>query len=168
MDIKARLARVHFATLKPDLSQLSESEKVALTHCVNASNIMTFAYLEQAFAGNKKLYRELRARSDDEGGYLFQYFMLHGCPWDEFHHKEPFIAGIGPKPKFGSFYPEGMTEMEWNTHLEAHPEDREQFESNYTVIKRRENTLRAVSYADAYADYVADAAWELRAAAALL
>lgn len=168
MDIRDRLAKVSFHHVKPDLCSLYENEKQALAHCVNASNIMTFIYLEQAFAGNKQLYRELKARSDDEGKNLFQYFMIHGCPWDGFHHEEPFIPGIGPKPKFGSFYPKDMTESEWNAWLAAHPDDREQFESNYTTIKRFDNGLIAVRYAHAYGVELSDAQCELRSAAALL
>ena len=104
MNIQERLAKVSFFPVKSDFSSLDENQRRALAHCVNASNIMTFIYLEQAFSGNKKLYRELHARSDGEGKNLFKYFLIQGSPWDGCNHDEPFIPGVG-ETKIWFFYP---------------------------------------------------------------
>ena len=168
MTIQDRLAKVRFFDVKPDLSSLDAYQRQALTHCVNASRIMTDIYLEQVYADNKRIYRELQKRSDTEGKDLLHYFLIHGSPWDAYDHDRPFISGVGEKPKFGSFYPSDLTRKEWDAWLNAHPEDRERFESNYTVIRRQNGGLFARSYSDEYADRLSEAANLLRQAAVLL
>src|SRR3972149_11059299 len=104
MDIKQRLSRVRFFDVKQDFSSLSEDERKALRYSVGASDIMTDIYLEQAFRDNKKIYEGLKNREDPEGKDLLKYFLIQGNPWDGYNGDEPFIQGVGKKPKFGSFY----------------------------------------------------------------
>lgn len=168
MTIQNSLAKVSFFDVKPDFSTLGPTQKQALAHCVEASNVMTDIYLDQMYAGNRKILAELRRRSDAEGQDALRYFLIHGSPWDAYDHNRPFISGVGKKPEFGSFYPPDLTKGEWESWLATHPEDRERFESNYTVIRRRSGSLVAVSYAEEYVDQLTDAANHLRKAAALL
>lgn len=168
MNIQERLAKVRFFRVTPDLSVLSEQERQALAHCVQAARIMTDIYLNQVAHGNLEVLDTLKKRSDQEGIDLLRYFNIHGTPWDAYDHDKPFVSGVGVKPKFGSFYPKDLTKEEWEAWLSAHPEDREAFESNYTVIKREKNGLVAVPYSMEYADELADAANHLRQAASYL
>ncbi|OGN03750.1 MAG: hypothetical protein A2655_04345 [Candidatus Yanofskybacteria bacterium RIFCSPHIGHO2_01_FULL_43_42] len=168
MTIQDRLARVRFFGVKPDLSSLGMDQRQALAHCVNASRIMTDIYLEQRCADNKRIYRELRERSDAEGKDLLRYFLIHGSPWDAYDHNHPFILGVGKKPKFGSFYPADLTRSEWDAWLNAHPEDCARFESNFTVVRRQSDGLVARPYSEEYADQLSEAANLLRQAATLL
>src|SRR3972149_2514980 len=101
MSIRERLARVSFFYVKPDFSSLDIGQKAAISHCINASDIITDIYLDQAFSGNKRIYSELQKRSDSEGKDLLRYFLIQGSPWDGYKHNEPFIPGVGEKPKFG-------------------------------------------------------------------
>ncbi len=168
MDIKERLARVSTFDVKPDFSSLSLEERRAISECVQASNTMTDIYIDQVSSRNRGIYETLQRRSDSEGKDLFSYFMIHGSPWDGYNHDEPFVPGIGEKPKFGSFYPDGLTKEEWNVWLSKHSEDHEQFESNYTVIRRRENGLIAIPYSEEYRDRLNEAARSLERAASHL
>src|SRR3989338_2287735 len=168
MTIQERLARVRFFNIKPDFSSLDSNQKQALAHCVSASQIMTDIYLEQVYAGNHIIYRELQNRNDVEGKDLLRYFLIHGSPWDAYNHDEPFVPGIGKKPKFGSFYPPDLTRVEWDAWLNTYPEDHERFESPYTVIQRHNDGLVAVAYSEKYTDQLSEAANCLRQAAALL
>ena len=165
MDIKERLGRVHFFNVKPDFSSLDIGQKVAISHCIKASNIITDIYLGQTYSGNAKIYEELQRRSDSEGKDLLRYFLIQGSPWDAYNHNKPFIPGVGEKPKFGSFYPKDLTEKEWNEWLNSHPQDREQFESNYTVIKREGDGLVTVPYSEEYKEKLEGAAIHLERAA---
>ena len=168
MTIRDRLEKIRFFNIKPDFSSLKTDEKVALTHCVQAAQIITDIYLKQVCSADPRIYRELQRRSDTEGKDLLRYFLIHGSPWDEYNHDKPFIAGVGKKPKFGSFYPPNFTEKEWNGWLNTHPEDRERFENNYTVIKRRKNGLVAMPYSEQYKDQLTDASHQLLIASANL
>ncbi|MDP2598786.1 MAG: hypothetical protein Q8P49_03075 [Candidatus Liptonbacteria bacterium] len=165
MNIKERLAKISFLPVRPDLSGLKDNERRALAHCVRASTIVTDIYLRQVFADNPLIYKELLKRGDEEGVDLARYFKVHGSPWDSFDNETPFISGIGEREKFGSFYPNGFTKEEYNAWLTSHPEDRPLFESPYTVIERRGDSLVAIPYSEAYASFLNEAAEELRAAA---
>ncbi|MBI2035934.1 MAG: hypothetical protein HYT12_04645 [Candidatus Liptonbacteria bacterium] len=168
MNIQERLARVSFFKVTPDLSVLKENERQALKHCVQAARITTDIYLDQVAHGNLEVLNALKKRSDQEGIDLLHYFNIHGTPWDAYDHDKPFVPGVGAKPEFGSFYPRDLTKEEWESWLSAHPEDREAFESNYTVIKRRKNGLVAVPYSEEYANQLTDAANHLHRAASHL
>ena len=168
MTIQERLAKIRFFKVTPDLSGLKKSEQEALAHCVQAARITTDIYLEQVAHGNTEIYESLKRRSDQEGIDLLRYFNLHGTPWDAYDHDKPFVPGVGEKPKFGSFYPADLTKEEWDAWLAAHPEDREQFESNYTAIKRRGGRLIAVPYSEEYSVQLVEAAKQLKAAASRL
>ena len=162
------MAKIRYFKITPDLSSLTENERRALSHCVRATRLMTDIYLEQAAYGNPEIYRELQRRSDKEGIDLLKYFKIHGSPWDSYNNNEPFVPGVGAKPQFGSFYPSDLTKKEWEAWLNAHPGDRDSFESAFTVIRRDNNSLKAVPYGEEYRDRLTEAAGELKSAAALL
>lgn len=168
MNVQERLAKIRFFKVTPDLSSLNENERQALSHCVKAARIMTDIYLEQVAHGNLEMYRALQARSDKEGIDLFRYFNIHGSPWDEYDHNRPFVPGVGEKPKFGSFYPADLTKEEWEARFNAHPENRDAFESNYTVIKRWGENIMAIPYSQEYIGKLTFAAYHLRLAASCL
>lgn len=168
MTIRDRLAKVSFFDVKPDFSSLDANQRRALAHCIDASRIITNIYLDQVYVDNQRIYSELQKRSDVEGKDLLRYFLIHGSPWDAYDHDKPFISGVNEKPKFGSFYPSDLTREEWGAWLKSRPEDRERFESNHTVIKRRNNGLVAVSYSEEYLDRLSEVANHLRQAASLL
>lgn len=169
MDIKRSLAKIVFFDVSPDLSGLTEDERAALHHCVRAAGIMSDIYLLQMDPENLQRRAELAARTDEEGKDLLKYFDVNGGPWDGFNNDEPFISGVGAKPKAGAFYPADMTEKEWNEWLAAHPGDRAKFESPYTIIKRGANGgLVAIPYSEEYKASLTEASRELAAAAALL
>jgi len=168
LTIRERLAKVSFFEVKPDCSSLSPKEKLAAIRCAEAALIMTRLYLKQVWAGNPQILDELKEREDKEGKDLLRYFLIHGSPWDGYHDDETFIPGLCDKPKWGSFYPHDITEDAWNKWLLLHPQDRKEFESNYTVIKRSARKLIAVPYSETYIEHLNEAAGHLRGAASLL
>src|SRR2546425_9041 len=152
MDMSKRLEKLVFVEVVPDLSSLSATERKALTHCIEAADLMTSIYLRQISLDNPRWYEELKAREDTEGRNLFRHFEINGGPWDLFDDDQPFLPGIGPKPKGIALYPPDLTEKEWHDWLEEHPDDREQFESNRTLIVRNGNSLAAIPYSIVYRD----------------
>ncbi|MDO8676711.1 MAG: hypothetical protein Q7K16_03640 [Candidatus Azambacteria bacterium] len=164
MTIQERLAKIRFFKVSPDLSALKLNELVALSCCIKAAQITTDIYLEQAAHGNLEMYKALQARSDEEGVDLLRYFNIHGSSWDEYDGNKPFIPGVGERPKFGSFYPIDFTKEEYDSWLLANPQDREEFESHYTVIKRKNGGLVAVPYSEEYVTQLSEVADELQIA----
>lgn len=152
LTIQDRLNRVHFFDHVVRLRDLplSNTEVLALSCFIKAADLMTDIFLTQVSSDNERLAVKLRNRSDTEGQMLYQYFMVHGSPWDSFDHNEPFVPNVGPRPAIGPFYPSDLTEDEWKAWLEANPQDREVFESPYTVIKRNGGQLLADPYQNHY------------------
>ncbi|MFZ2125049.1 MAG: hypothetical protein WA087_00635 [Candidatus Saccharimonadales bacterium] len=166
--IKDRLNKIKYIDIKADLSSLTADQKTALSYVVKAAKLMDGLYLHQACVENEKIINNLQDKNDEESKDLLQYFMTQGTPWDSYQHNQSFIPEIGKKPLFGSFYPEGLTKDEWSKWLDNNPADRPQFESNYTVIKRDGDELRAVPYSMEYSVELKQVAKYLRQAAGYL
>jgi len=133
---------------------------------VAAARYMDEIFLRQVYADNVRL-RDRLARSKASRPILYDYFLVNFGPFDRLSHDEPFVRGVGAKPAGANFYPEDMTKEEFSIWLERNPVDREAFESNFTVIRRREGRLVAVPYSEEYRDYLVPAAKKLRRAAGL-
>jgi hypothetical protein len=169
MNIKESLGKIIFFDVAQDLSVLTDNEREALRHCVRAAEILTDVYLLQMDPQSLDRRAALAARTDEEGKDILKYFNVNGGPWDGFNNDEPFIPGVGAKPKAAAFYPADMTEKEWDAWLAAHPGDREKFESPVTIIKRSaDGGLIAVPYSKEYEKFLKEASGELSTAAALL
>ena len=135
---------------------LSRAEREMIPLLIEAAEHMDAVFWKQAWGDRD----ELLARIDDPA--MRRFAVVNYGPWDRLEGNAPFVDGVGPKPDGARFYPEDMTKEEFAAHLEAHPADREAFESLYTVIRRGDDGgLRAVPYSQAFAQ-------ETEAAAALL
>ena len=148
--------------LDADLSHLSAKERLMLPLLVEAGEAMDAIFWKQAYGSRE----ELLASVDDPA--LRRFCEINYGPWDRLDGNAAFLSGVGEKPKGANFYPADMTRSEFEEHLAAHPDDKERFESLYTLVERTENgALAAVPYHEAYADELTRAAEKLRAAAKL-
>ncbi|MEK7649141.1 MAG: hypothetical protein AAB400_04505 [Patescibacteria group bacterium] len=161
LSIHDRLSRVHFFDHVVDLSKtpLSNIEILALGCCIKAAERMTELYVSQTGKKSSDLFfKYMNEQRNPEGRAIFRYLQVHGSPWDSFDHDEPFVPGIGRRPAKGPFYPTGLTQDEWDAWLQAHPDDKEAFESPYTVIERGRDGLVAVPYHNHYSPLLTEAA----------
>lgn len=141
---------------------LDENEQTALRHLYDAAVVMDELFLRQVDEGNPALRERIHASGDE---VLERFFKINFGPWDRLADDEPVI-GSRPKPAGAAYYPEDMTKEEFEAHLAAHPEDREAFESTFTVIRRDEDGgLVAVPYSEYYAALLSKATASLEAAA---
>ncbi len=144
----AKFAEVNMTT---DLSHLPSGEVQAIKLLVSASRIIDELYLVQVSEDNPKLAQAL-AESREPGSHEYlQYFQIMFGPWDRRDHNKPFVNETA-KPPGAHFYPSDMEPPEFEAWLESHPEDREAFESNFTVIRREDNGLVAIPYSVYYQD----------------
>ncbi|MFQ5502817.1 MAG: Zn-dependent hydrolase, partial [Phycisphaerae bacterium] len=87
-------------------------------------------------------------------------------PWDRLKGNEPFVRGVGPKPRGARFYPPDMTKAEFAEHLKQHPEQTAAFNSQYTMILRdHDGHLAATPYRVYFVDQTRAAAVKLKLAA---
>ena len=134
-------------TLTCDISQLSENEKEMLPLLFEAGNIMDQLFWKENY-GDKD---ELMARISDPD--VRKFACITYGPWDGLNDNKPFVEGFGEKPAGAQFYPQDMTEEEWEAF------DDPDKNSQYTMIVRDENgNLKCVWYHDYYAEQIKKAA----------
>ncbi|NCO69559.1 MAG: peptidase, partial [Acidobacteria bacterium] len=164
-DIEARRAQFVSIRVPVTTGHLSAGDQQALQHLVKAARVIDQIFSRQAWAGNAELAPRVEVLDTPGAVATRAYFRIMAGPWDRVKELAPFI-GTAPHPPGAGFYPEDMTKAEFDAHLAAHPADRAAFTSSLTVIRRQEGKLVAVPYSVEYKDLLAQAATELRAAAA--
>ena len=164
-DIEARRAQFVPETVAAEIDHLSEGDREALGHLIVAAQAVAEIFTLQAWTGNPEFASEVATLTGPGATAAQAYYRIMVGPWDRLDHHRPFIGNRAHPPGAG-YYPEDMTEAEFNAWLEAHPDDRDAFTSLYTVIRRDGDRLVAVPYSEAFADQLGRAAEAMRAAAA--
>lgn len=163
-DISERLGVYAEVDMEVPWDLLDERDRSTLNELYLAAMVMDELFMGQVSAENAELGDKVRA-TGDEG--LITLFELNFGPWDRVHDNEPFI-GSGAKPAGADFYPADMTKQEFEAYIKEHPEDKEAFESEFTVIRRTSGGgLEAVPYSTAHAELLGKAAEHLENAADL-
>lgn len=148
-DVTAQLSRVGVMTLDEDLSFLSPRDRLAVDLIVAASKEIHTLYLSQQSPLGPKLYQELLSFDGGPNQPYLDLFRYHWNTWGEDY--VPFINTSMLRAPGLEFYPKDMTEDEFTTWIENHPEDQAAFESDVTVIQRdRSGGLVAVPYSKFY------------------
>jgi len=164
-DIETRRQQLVPTTLTAALDHLSAGDRTALEHLVAAARVMDDIFLLQAWAGNPEFAPKVAAFTGPGAVAARDYYRIMFGPWDRLADNQPFLGSM-PRPPGAGYYPEDMTREEFETHLAAHPEDREAFTATTTVMRREHGRLVAVPYSREYGELLERAAAELRAAAA--
>ena len=171
-DIQERLAKLPETVIDYDRTLLNPEEQKVVARLIEASRYIDEIFWRQVSEENPELRKKLADRAEKSGHHRLGllYFDLMKGRWDRLLNDEPFISPMlpaGAKPSGAGFYPPDMTREEFEGWIGIHPEDREKFQSLYTVIRREEGRLTAVPYSELYRDPLAAAAGKLREAAAL-
>ena len=123
-DPKALLDKYAEYTLTTDISHLSENEKEMLPLLFEAADIMEELFWREN-CGDKQTFLARIANPDAK-----KFASITYGPWDGLNNNEPFFQGVGAKPAGAQFYPEDMTEEEWNAFDDPNKS------SQYTMIVR--------------------------------
>jgi len=143
---------------------LDEREEETLRELYLAAKVMDEIFLRQVWNGNVALREKVLATGNED---LITFFELNFGPWDRIGDNAPFI-GQSEKPLGADFYPADMTKEEFEAWIAAHPEVKEAFESEFTVIRRTDaGGLEAVPYSVEYGALLDEAAAHLERAADL-
>ena len=136
----------------PDLSGITDNGKEVLNLYRFAADQADAIYWEQSF-GPKSTFDYLQDPAEKA------FVDVNYGPWNRIDD-QPFLEGYGPKPEGARFYPEDMTDAEFQAL--ANPDKY----SPYTLIQRAgDGSLKVVWYHDAYQAQVKKMADILRAAA---
>jgi len=168
-DIVARRAQFVPEELTADVAHLSDGDREALRHLVNAAQAVDGIFKMQAWAENPAFAPQVAALDPSLGEDTVRaaqaYYRIMYGPWDRLLHFEPFLGDIA-HPEGAGFYPEDMSREEFEAWIDANPADREAFMSLHTIIRRDDENLVSIPYSQAYRDLLEVAATELLEASA--
>lgn len=143
-------------TLTTDMDLLTDNEKEVLKLLIEAAGYMDDIFWKQAYGNKGELL------SKDLPQDILRHALVNYGPWDRLKGDQPFISGVGEKPKGAGFYPIDMTEEEFEAFSD------ESKTSLYTKIERNVNgELTAIPYSQAYRAEMTAAADLLKGAADL-
>lgn len=152
-----KVAQYASVRLTADLSTLSDADRSVVRHLIQAVEPMDSVFWKQAWGDRAALL----PRAGDDAD-LRRYLEINYGPWDRLAGDEPFLDGVGPKPAGARFYPEDMTDAEFEAAAGADPALR----SLYTMVTRGDGgALVAAPYHQVFAAEHETAAAHLRAAA---
>ncbi|MDP4176301.1 MAG: peptidase [Bacteroidota bacterium] len=147
-----------------DSSTLSEREKTVINKLYEASKVMDEIFLDQCYSKNLELKKDLEKAKGEEAKLTLDYFNINMGPFDRLDHNKPFI-GDKPKPLGANFYPEDVTKEKFQQWIQSHPEDKEKFTSEFTVIRKENGKLVAIPFSEYYIKPLAKASKLLKEAA---
>lgn len=151
--VSRELAKLAPVELHCDLSQLPSSEYQTLIRLIEAARIIDQLFLLQVNPDNPKIEAELSHMYGTPDSVYYQLFRIMFGPWNRLDANRPFYTKSA-KPLGAGFYPPDMSKEEFQNWLTAHPEDKTAFESNFTVIQRKDGKLVALPYHVAYAEHI--------------
>ncbi len=147
--LKAKIAQFAPTKITYDHSLLNERQKEVVKRLYKASMLIDSIFLEQVYAKNFEIKKQLEKSTDPLDKLRLEYFNIMFGPFDRLDHNKPFIDDY-KKPLGANFYPEDMTKEEFENWIKAHPGERDLFTSEFTVIRRKNGNLVAVPYSEEY------------------
>ncbi|HOU52580.1 MAG TPA: peptidase [Myxococcota bacterium] len=163
-ELARRRAQFADVDITVDRGTIPPEDLEVLRPLLKAAAVMDRIFWKQASHDGMEVLQDLRKRTDPLGRLLAEYVEIHRGRFDRLEDHAPFY-GTGKKPRGATFYPEDLTVEEFEAWIAAHPEDREDFLSPFTVIRRDGDRLKAIPYSEFYREDLEEAArWLLEAA----
>ncbi|MFC2129795.1 hypothetical protein ACFLSQ_00015 [Bacteroidota bacterium] len=134
-----------------DISHLTDNQKKVIQLLIEAGHIADEIFWKQTSPCAIPTRDSLLNLGTPEAEQALEFMMINYGPYDRIDESKRYI-GDGPlkRPDGGSFYPLDMTKEEYEQFIENNPKEKDAFESQYTVIVREEEKLKAVPYHIAY------------------
>jgi tetratricopeptide (TPR) repeat protein len=165
-DLDARLAR--FKPIKMPFHDEGLSPKeIQLVHkLVDAANCVEQIYWRQSDPEGLKLYLSLQASTKPEDVKLRHFLKINGSRYDLVDEMKPFV-GTDPAPPGRALYPAGLTREDIEKYVQQHPDQKKAVYGEFTVVRKKGDSLVAIPYHVEFADFLKLAATALREAADL-
>lgn len=165
-DLAERLAKYKRVVIPFDKSKLPPRELQMVGKLVDASQYLDDIFWRQNDPEGLELYKRLEKSQTARDSELRRFLIINGGRFDLTNENKPFI-GTQPMSPGRGLYPEGLTREELEKYVAAHPDQKDELYSPYTVIRRNGDRLEAIPYHVAYRQFLIPAAKALREAADL-
>ena len=162
--LKDKIAQFAPTEIKYDDSILDERQKVVVEKLYQAALVMDEIFCDQVYAKNKQIREKLKKSDSAVDKAVLEYFDIMVGPFDRLNHNRPFY-GDELKPLGANFYPADMSKSDFWDWLKEHSEDEKAFTSEFTVIRREGEALKAIPYSEYYKEPLERAAKLLKEAA---
>jgi hypothetical protein len=157
--MQALLDQYATVRLTADVSKLSADDRQVVRLLIEAVQHMDPIFWQETYGSEVDA---IALANGDEA--TREYIEINYGPWDRLRDNEPFIRGVGEKPRGANLYPPDMTTQEFEAAASTNAE----LKGLYTLVRRGDDgALTAVPYHVAFAEHHAAAAAKLRAAAEL-
>jgi hypothetical protein len=171
-DIESRNKKFPATPIDYDHALLNEEEVRVVKKLIEAAKFTDEIFWRQVSNENVSLRQNLEQLAKTPGKYQFanRYFQIMKGRWDRTLEDEPFLGpfgAAGKKPLGAAFYPADMTKEEFEKWIAAHPNDKEKFQSLFTIIRREGKDLKAIPYSQAYREFLQPASEKLKEAAGI-
>lgn len=167
-DLDERLAKFKPAKMPFNKGSLTPRETQMVQKLVDAANEFEQIYWRQSDPEGLALYRSLAKSKNPQDDKLRHFLKINGSRYDLVSQNHPFV-GTEPIPAGRALYPSDLTREEIERYVKEHPEQKAALYDEHTVVRRsrKGNTLEAVPYHVAFAEFLKPAARDLREAAEL-
>jgi hypothetical protein len=165
-DLAERLAKYKRVVIPFDKSKFSARELQMIDKLVEASRDLDDIFWRQSDPAGLELYERLEKSQAKKDAELRRFLMINGGRFDLTNDNKPFV-GTQPMPPGRGLYPEGLTREELEKFVGAHPEQKDELYSPYSIIRRNGDSLVAIPYHTDYRQFLIPAAKALREAADL-
>ncbi len=146
-----RIAMYADTDISADLSALTERERACVQKLVEAGKLADEIFWLQSSYDAIAVRDSLAAFTDDASRDFLKYVMINYGPYDLIFEGERFV-GHGPerKPLGAGLYPPDLTREEFENFVAANPAQKAAFESQYSIVVRRDDGLHAIPYHQGY------------------
>ncbi len=149
--IRKRIKEFAPIEIKPDLSNLTESEKKVVQLLIEAGKIADEIFWKQTSPDAISFRDSLMKLNTPEAKDILTLVNIFYGPYDLIENGKRFVGkGFDKKPEGANFYPIDLTKEEFEKYIQQHPEQKEELESQYTIVVRDGNKLKAIPYHQAY------------------
>lgn len=149
--IEERIKAFAPVTIEVDLSNLSERERKVVELLVEAGQLADAIFWKQTSPDAIAIRDSLSQLNTPEAQNLLKLVNIFYGPYDLVFEGRRFV-GTGPefKPKGANFYPLDLTKEEFEKYIQNHPDQKSELESQYTIVIRDGNKLKAIPYHQIY------------------
>ena len=144
-----KIAQYAETEIKYDESLLDDNQKIVVQKLYEAAKVMDDLFLDQVYSKNKEIKEKLESSNNPEDKRVLEYFNINFGPFDRLDHDKPFYGNV-TKPTGANFYPADMTKEEFEKFIVENPDLEKEFTSEFTVIRRVNDTLTAIPYTEYY------------------
>ena len=149
--VRQRLREFAPITIKPNLSNLTEREQKVVRLLIEAGKLADEIFWKQTSPDAIAVRDSLGKLTSKEAKEILALVNIFYGPYDLVEGGKRFVgSGFDYKPLGANFYPSDLTKEEFEKYVEAHPSQKEELESQYTIVVRDGNKLKAIPYHIAY------------------